>query len=300
MVAVFGVAVGALFPAYNYVTTGDPTQNLYELVWEYDKIGFGEEYGRTGHTWEKARRTMKWDMECYSRDLFGWVYQPDTPPATPQPSNDCMKPDAETGGLSWLLLPFGLVLGWRRRWTWLLFGAAVFIIGANLWYWIGAGIYSARYFYEATSALVILSAAGVAGLANMARTIHLQKAVYAILLVLVGFSLVGYAPDRIDGLYRYGRIGRHQLETVDALRLDPDRPVLVISIGPRPDTHWRDVGAVMALTSPSLDSEYILVRDPEEYSLRPETNFLAHLIARFPEYQIVFYRAGEFSRGTAG
>jgi hypothetical protein len=134
----------------------------------------------------------------------------------------------------------------------------------------------------------------------MARTIHLQKAVYAILLVLVGFSLVGYAPDRIDGLYRYGRIGRHQLETVDALRLDPDRPVLVISIGPRPDTHWRDVGAVMALTSPSLDSEYILVRDPEEYSLRPETNFLAHLIARFPEYQIVFYRAGEFSRGTAG
>ncbi|MGB1285437.1 MAG: glycosyltransferase family 39 protein, partial [Aggregatilineales bacterium] len=49
-------------PLFNNAATGDPGQNLYELVWEYDQIGFGECCGRNGHRLEKAYIHGRYDL----------------------------------------------------------------------------------------------------------------------------------------------------------------------------------------------------------------------------------------------
>jgi hypothetical protein len=272
-----------LWFAFNYIATGDATKNLYELVWEYDTVGIGPEHGRRGHTWENAKNILKWDMECYSRDLFGWTEQPDDPP--PATENSCMKDQA---GLSWVLLPLGLIFGWRRRWTYVLAGTAAVMVFSTMFYWIGATIYSARYYYEITSVLAILSAVGVVGFARQLKALQLDWAIYTLFLIAVGFSMVSYSPDRLKGLYRYDQqgnrmVGRHQIEAVDRWRRDLDRPVLVIAYG---DVHWREVGAIMALTSPYLDSEYILARDPDE-------ELVEILMAKFPDREVVYFLNGQ-------
>ncbi len=318
-VAIFAAAFGALWPWFNYATTGDPQQNLYELVWDYDTLGFGEGHGRykgeeasgfenglgwgyhtePGHNWKRAKNTLRKDLACYSRDLFGWVMQPDDSPETPTNRSGCMVPTEKRDGLttvrgdtglSWILLPIALIVGWRRRWTYLLFITTVVMIAVTMWYWIGAAVFSARYYYEVGSMLAILSAAGVVGIANWLRPLRLHAGLYLVVVILVGFSLMSYTPGRIEGLYRYGRLGQQQIDAVDQWRTDLDRPVLIIAIG---SMSWRDVGALMALTSPYLDSEYVLVRDPNNENVDV-------LLAMFPDREVVYYIDGEYVPALVG
>lgn len=62
----------ATIPAFNHVATGDAGKNLYTLVWDYDRIGFGECCGRSGHTLEKGIRHTRFDLSLTAADLFGW------------------------------------------------------------------------------------------------------------------------------------------------------------------------------------------------------------------------------------
>lgn len=283
--------VGASFHfAFNYATTGDATQNLYQLIWEYDKVGFGEGHGtaRGGHTWERAIRNLNWDTDCYARDLFGWRVLPDTEPARPQlPDNPCAK---GTAGLSWVLLPLGVVLGWRRRWLWLLFAVGAAVVFGTMFYWVNASIYSARYYYEATAVLAIVSAVGVVRLADMLRFLRLQYVVYAVFVLVCAYTVVDYAPDRVGKLSGFSAIERTQLDTVDALRTNPDQDVLIISYGPLDS--WRSVGALMAVTNPYGNSEYVLVRDPHETRI-------PLLLERFPGREVIYHHDGMFFQSKA-
>lgn len=289
VLAVITLAYGALYPAFNYAVVGDPSKNLYEYIWNYDKIGFGEGHGRNagGHSWYWAKYYLRKDTVCYSRDLFGWVSQPDNPPDSPSAvsRNDCM---VDKAGLSWVLLPLGLFFGWRRRWMWLIALTAGSIIFVTMFYWIGAGVYSARYYYEATALLAIISAAGITGIADLVRGLHLRSGVYMLAALAIGMSLVSYSPDRIEKLYRYGIIGEHQIELVNNLREDDERPVLIIAYLPEPRL-WREVGALMALTSPYLDTEYVLARDPDG-------TYTENLLKQHPNRLVITYRDAVFAR----
>ena len=74
----FTLLVASSIPLYSYVATGDPQQNLYELVWDYDRIGFGEGYGRNRHRLEKALSHARFDLSLTRADLFGWQFEPVT------------------------------------------------------------------------------------------------------------------------------------------------------------------------------------------------------------------------------
>lgn len=318
----------ASVPLYNDATTGKATQNLYLMIWDYDKVGFGTGHGRPTvvrlgtevvnlepalvgqvdifgvqvnqwerpevqvtilgnrwHTWDRAKNTFKKDSACYSRDLLGWVNQPDDPPTKPIPNrNECMT---DRAGLGWILLPLGIILWWRKRWTYLLLLGAVFIIGSTLWYWIGAGVYSARYYYEATSILMILSAAGITGIVYSLRRFkfELSYGVYMLVVILIGSSLIGYSPKRLDGLYRFGNVGRDQVEAVDHLRQDSDKPVLIIAYGEAgliDSSRWRRFAALLALSSPYFDSEYLLARDKDKINT-------PLLIERFADREVIYF-----------
>lgn len=106
-----GVALSLVttLPAFNYAATGDASQNLYELVWSYDKVGFGDCCGRSGHTLEKAFRHTRFDLSLTAADLFGWQLAPITPQL-----QEHLRTSASYWpeiGLSFVLLPVGILLG---------------------------------------------------------------------------------------------------------------------------------------------------------------------------------------------
>jgi hypothetical protein len=176
VLGVLALALALLVPIYNYQATGDPTENLYTLVWSYDRIGFGEGSGRP-HTLEKAVRHTRFDLSLMAADLFGFGL---VPPADGGNWRGAFEADPVgwlTGwrmnvfspavtehlqleadyypmiGLSWVLLPLGLIVAFRwraaliavwlfalARWTMLPFEVG----GGNLtrnpefaWFWLG-------------------------------------------------------------------------------------------------------------------------------------------------------------------
>jgi len=124
LLAALTILVGLLLPLFNAAATGDPRQNLYTLVWTYDRVGFGDCCGRNGHTLDKALLHARYDLSLTAADLFGWQIGP---------LDDAVRDywlDGNTWypnpGVSFLLIPFGLLVGLGRRWwaggLWLLIG----------------------------------------------------------------------------------------------------------------------------------------------------------------------------------
>jgi 4-amino-4-deoxy-L-arabinose transferase-like glycosyltransferase len=127
LLALAGVTliISAAVPVYNYAATREPSKNLYTLVWPYDRIGFGaaNEYGRSGHTLEKGFRHVRFDLSLMAADLYGWQIGSLT---TAPFDSTTIKPEIRDQllnegdywpfvGISWLLLPFGLMIGlWQR------------------------------------------------------------------------------------------------------------------------------------------------------------------------------------------
>ncbi len=269
----FAVAAGvvsALTPIYNQAAVGDPLGNLYTLVWEYDRLGFGPCCGRTGHTPEKALRNLRFDLALWSSDLFGWQMS--------EATHGWLQ--THTGwwlgqGLSWAWLPVGLAAARRKRWAWLLAGMFAGLVGVHLLYWIGAQTYSARYYSEAIPALALLSAAGVTAAARRAS----RLGVYVLLSAMVTASLFAYTPERLAALWRFNNVGGHHIEALEALR--DGRPALILVTG-KAQRSWRDWGTFMALTSPYLDSELVAARD---HGLEGEREAI---LERFPGRQVLY------------
>lgn len=277
--ALAGVAliIGLAIPIYNYAAVGDPFTNLYTLVWPYDKIGFGEGYGRNGHTIEKGFHQVRFDLSLMAADLYGWQWGT----ITPEVERHLLTQSGfyPLVGLSWVLLPFGLLAGWRKRWTWLLAGAAIGLIGVHVAYWIGSQRYSTRYFYETLSALSLISALP---LAYLMRRVG-PGLIYGLLALVLGYSLFAYSLPRISVLHQFNEVTSAQIEAVQARR-EGDAPVLVLVEGPDSGderVRWQAMGALMAVTSPYLDSEIVVAWDTMLPGVREA------LLARFPGRQVI-------------
>lgn len=141
------VLVTSAIPFFNWAATGDPTKNLYLLVWEYDRVGFGAagEFGPNGHNLTKGVQFARYDLSLTAADLFGWQVGE---PFMPETDAERLEvSDAEScnaylpmrlqvhlrtcsgywrgAGLSWVLLLPGLLIGFRRRWAWVWIGAGI-------------------------------------------------------------------------------------------------------------------------------------------------------------------------------
>jgi 4-amino-4-deoxy-L-arabinose transferase-like glycosyltransferase len=354
------LVIAAAIPLYNAAATGDPWQNLYTLVpgWSYDRVGFGESYGRNGHTLEKGVLHARYDLSLTAADLFGWqlgVFRPE-PPAqydtlVPDESRDCMRLAESQAtlqqhlrtcsaywpvmGVSWVLLLPGLLVAFRRDWAWLwviagvlwllwlpsaypgsvglwvaagglwtlaplvfvvpraagepravwgwlFFAVIVAVIGVHLAYWVGSQRYSTRYYFEALTAAAFLSALPLAWLIRAARRRPLRWLIYAGIAALCLWSLLMYSVPRIGALYGYNRVTQAYVDAVNARR-QTDRPALVLVSG-ESARRWRSQGALMALTSPYLDSDIVTAWVDND-------RFRALLLDRFPDREIIEVRA---------
>ena len=134
VLSLFALLLSALVPLYNAATSGDARANLYTIVpgWEYDKVGFGPDVGRNGHTLTKGVQFARYDLSQAAADLFGWQLSGWTDMLTAW-VNGVAPPGMIEGaywpvlGISWLLLPLGMIAGFRREWS------VVWVIGGALW-----------------------------------------------------------------------------------------------------------------------------------------------------------------------
>lgn len=129
LLGVLALTISLAIPIYNYAATGDPTTNLYTLVWAYDKVGFGEGFGKTGHTLEKGIQFARYDLSLLAADLFGWQ----AGSVTTEIQQGLLSSDGyyPLTGLSWILLLPGLIIGFghRKAWVWL------WAINVGIWFW---------------------------------------------------------------------------------------------------------------------------------------------------------------------
>lgn len=189
-------------------------------------------------------------------------------------------------GVLWMLIPPFILLRMRRRkdvlpsiWTWLLLGVVVALIGTHLGYWIGSQRYSTRYYYEALSALVIIGALPFAWLAR--RTSRLV--VFPIVAAMLLWSLYSYSMPRIGVLKGFNHISSELISDVHERRISDDIPILVIvTDSPDNGARWRSFGALMAVTSPYLDSDIVVAWDSGR-----GTQMRTQIISRFPERQVI-------------
>ncbi len=300
MLAICALAVGLIWPAFNYTVSarqgesfptylwrfvrGDADTNLYLRIWPYDRAGFGEGHGRAegGHTLSRGLRHTWRDLQCAARDLYGWAAPPGSL-ATPD-DNACL---ATSPGLSWVLLPLGVLSGWRRRWTWLLLAVPAALVVVYVAYWLGAGLYSARYYFEGLTAAALLSAAGLTrGAAWLSRRWRGAPAwlPYLALATLTAYALAVYSPARLDPLRGYGNVSQARIDRVQDMRRQPDRPLVVIAWG---EHHWRDVAALMALTGPYLDGDIVLARDPTGQTVE-------QILAQWKDREVIYFVDGAF------
>ncbi len=378
--SVVAIVLSATVPIYNRAAVGDPLFDLYRLVWDYDRIGFGDGgvYGRSGHTLTKAFNHGRFDLSLTAADLFGWQL------GTITDANGNVLPDIAAQltteadywlrtGLSWVLLPFGLFVGFRRKspwvilwflllygwmrfafdwqggaqmtnpvfawlwlavafawllapflvlrrrtevWTWILVAVTLSLLGSQMTYWIGSQRYSTRYYYEALTAVCILSALPIAWLvrrlsgvgtpfmasaadveqADMinrdARSVFAQPSpqssvlspvIYGLFAALLVYSFVTYSLPRIGVLRGFNHVNRERIAEIEARR-EPGRDVLVVVNGT--DVRWRAFGALMAVTSPYLDSPIVAA-----WNFQDSSTLRDQIIARFPDRQVIDVRA---------
>ncbi len=356
LVALGGMTLvfSAATPLFNYAATGDPTANLYTLLWPYDRIGFGEGYGRNGHTLQKGVQFVRYDLTLATADLFGWhvgsIRCADadcTTTASVIPPMGMLNAEVQQHlrtqsgyyvlyGASHLLLLPGLLVGFRRRWawlwvafgvawllwspssiapemplwlaagalwavaplpfvirgmhtdqrpvwTWLLFAVAMTLVGVHIAYWIGAQRYSTRYFYEALGAVAILSALPLAWVIRQESIRWIRLGLFAGIFAVALLSLANYSTPRITALHQFNRVSQAFIDAVHARR-QTDQPLLVLVTGS--ELTWRSRGALMAETSPYMDSDIVVAwnygRSPTQAA-----DIEAQILARFPDREVI-------------
>ncbi len=330
-IILFTFIAASIWPTYNYISTGNPFTNTYRLIWEFDQYGFGSNHGPAEHSLKIGINNLKLDWKCFSRDLFGWTLPGDTPPSKPEyPFNECM---VDKPGISWIPIVFSFFfirsMDWRTylsikkgeglkgdfydkspidlwknpaKWSLLIFASSICLILIHVGYWVGARVYSARYYFESAAGLAILAGAGFSALANEFKRLKALYPFYFLLcLILIRASLI-YTPHRLLGLQQFGCISQQQIQQVKSLRYTPQTPVLVIVSGEQKTCYkdhpdWRDIGPLLSVTDPFFKNEIIVVNDKYQ-------NQSQNFMKKYPERQVIMMIHGEFKqlniKGRAG
>lgn len=286
--SVIALVIGAAVPLYNHAAVGDPFEDLYRLVWIYDRVGFGEGYGRNGHTLQKAFNHGRFDLSLTAADLFGWQV------GTITDANGDLFPDVRAQlttegdywlrfGLSWLLLPFGLIVAYRRKSVWI----ALWFLILYAWMrfafqWQNGAQMTNPYF-----AWLWLFVA-FAWLFAPFLVLRRRTEVWTWLLVAVTLSLLGFQMTYWIGAQRYGT--RYYYEALTAVAIIAALPVAALVrtqgknrtevTGLRTEKDYIGVSEVTPVENPSL-SPQLSVLSPILYGV-----FLGVLISSLIGYSL--------------
>jgi hypothetical protein len=250
-----GMVVLLLF-AWQFAVTGDLMQNPYTLWWKYDKVGFGSDVGRwkDGYTPDLGWFNIKYSLNKSQGDLLGW------------------------GKLWWLFLPFGIWSLRRKVGGWLTAGIFPGLMLAYVLYWIGSWLYGPRYYFEGLITLTVLSAAGISWLAG--NGMRIRKILTGLaLVVLVGYNLFTYLPDRLWEMHGLYNINRSMLEPFYTVEAQKIQPALIIV---HTQKEWTEYGGLLELQNAQLTTPFI-------FALHRNDAVFSDFYEVFPERKIYHY-----------
>lgn len=260
--------IALLQPLWLWLATGSPTTNLYTMVWEYDRVGFGPDVGRYGHTLKQGLRTTWLDLQLWAGDLYGWW------------------------GFSPVPVLAGLVLGLIRLprgekgWAVLLAAPFVGLVVFHLAYWIGAQLYGPRYYYEAHAGLAVLAALGLREAVRLVAGGEPEPAgsdrwlPFIPLASLLVMALVLYLPQRLpDWRDVYGITP----EPYEALRDAAGDDEVLIFVE---EARWIEYAPFFAQNSPWLDGPVVAAHETSPRVSRA-------LAERYPGRSLWYYAGGK-------
>ncbi len=227
--------VASLLLIWQWALGGSPFRNLYTLWWPYDRLGFGADIGVTesGHNLYWALQNVRFNLNAGIHDIFGWPY------------------------LSWLFIPFGLIVLCPKRDGKFVLAVFVSLVVAYVMYWPGSWLYGPRYYYEGLPSLTICSAAGVAWLGgwlgDWRGDVRWRRlSVFGIAALLVMVNIVFYIPIRVLGMRGLYQITR---EPMDALVESAQEEALIIV-----HTHkWFEYARLLPLVEPFGEDDLIIM-----------------------------------------
>jgi hypothetical protein len=274
-------------PLSNAIWTGDPMLSPYEIFWPYDRLGFGPGHGPLpeGNTIWLGLSSVIAALGHLANVLHGW-------PAL---------------SLTFVVLLFlfkprrqaDLFLGWT----------ALSLILAYALYWTSGDVFGPRYAYEATSALLVLSAAGIwrvwefcasqrdtgeqaAGERDAARrrtSVRWREGerapqkwarrcgpvLRAVLVLLIVVNLGLYLPWQLHvyrGLYGITSEPREVLQEAGL------HNALVIV---RDENGWKDYSVAFSLNRPTLDGDVVYANDC--------ASLTEQLLSQYPGRDVYYY-----------
>ncbi len=241
------MALGALGPClfllwYNRSLTGNPLLNPHELWWSFDRLGFGPDKGPQGHTPARGLINTERNLALLQAHLFGW------PPYL---------------SLALPLLPF---IAFRAsHWDWLLLSSFISLVIGHLFYWADGIMFGPRYYYEALPALLLLTARGIATLAEIGRRKGYRRSpflpthisVACLVIALISYNLACYLPEQWKIYKGYNYVDTRAIDAVKRAGVHN----AVVFVEHRPKWQWWKYGCVFSSNSPLLDSDVVYARD---------------------------------------
>lgn len=252
LLALVTLGVTSLLLIWQWALGGSSFRNLYTLWWPYDRLGFGPDIGVTesGHNLYWALQNTHFNLSAGLHDLFGWPY------------------------LSWLFIPFGLVVLCPKRNGKLVLAVFVSLVIAYGMYWPASWLYGPRYYFEGLPSLAICSAAGAAWLGGWlgkwgGQVRWRRLAVFALAGLLVALNIIFYIPARVWGMRGLYQITREPMDTLAEIA-DDDALIIVHT------RKWFEYARLLPLTEPFRESDlkicssYGLEADEEIIRLFPD------------------------------
>ena len=258
VIGLIAFLVASLLFVWQFAVTGDPFLNPYTLWWKYDKVGFGEGYGRQtgGHSLHWALENLYASFDMGGKDFFGW-------------------------GNAWWFFPALGLISLKKNWrAWLVVSAFPALVLIYMTYWT----YHPRYYYEGFYSLALSCAAGIFFLAEgifkhgrgkkMAQflTISLCAALFI-------YSFLIYFPTRwneLTGLYGIQRSMLAPFETEEARARTPALVIVHVQ------KVWVEYGGLLELQNVDLTSPFIFAFSRGELSdIRLERDYPSRRILHY-------------------
>lgn len=250
------VPLAVLLPVTHAVWTGDPLLSPYVLFWPYDRLGFGPGHGTLpgGNTLWLGLGSALISLGNLASHLLGW-------PA-------CS------------LVFVALLFAYRpvKFWDLFLLATAVSLILGYVLYWTNGDVFGPRYIYESSSALFVLSAAGMVRV-GQSMTLRGRRVLVAAVGLLVTLNLTAYLPRQLN---RYHGLYGITAEPVRILESVPMHQALVVV---RDQGGWKDYAGAFALNRPGLDGDVVYASECPE--------LIEPLLASFPGRSVYYFDGHE-------
>jgi hypothetical protein len=259
---------------YNDLTTGNPFKSAYELWWPFDRVGFGDGIGITGHhSVGQGLHFAHLNISQLENYLFGWPLRLSLLPAL-------LAVGVAAARLAWLGIRWAraqrdgvappaadsIVTG-AAGWDLALAAMAVSLATVHVAYPTPGIMYGPRYYFEAMPAFMLLSARGILLMAEalgaLGRRVsggdrRVARAAAALAFVTVAalslFGAAHFTRDQFRLFRGWNNVNDSGLRSVQATQ--PHNAVVFVTI-----TTWDQYAPYFMQNTPALDTDVVYAID---------------------------------------